>query len=115
MSVLSPPLNLQTHEPPKPKKKDKKKEKGRRRREEAKKKAEKGKEMRNVTGRLYGGVKSGRFLPLRHESRRCVRFPARSLSFSDDYSALGLSPFASKTDVKRAYKRLALKVFAEKP
>ncbi|KAK9167732.1 hypothetical protein Scep_002923 [Stephania cephalantha] len=43
------------------------------------------------------------------KSDRCFRFPARSRPFSDDFSVLGLSPFASKFDVKQAYKRLALK------
>ncbi|RWR90354.1 chaperone protein dnaJ 8, chloroplastic isoform X2 [Cinnamomum micranthum f. kanehirae] len=66
--------------------------------------------MRNFTGRLGGGgMQRGRFLQPRDEPRRCARFPTRSLSFSDEYSVLGLTPFASKTDVKRAYKRLALK------
>ncbi|GAB4844797.1 hypothetical protein Ancab_038184 [Ancistrocladus abbreviatus] len=41
--------------------------------------------------------------------RRCVRFPTRCLSDFSDYAILGLSPFASKSDVKQAYKRLALK------
>ncbi|WOL14265.1 chaperone protein dnaJ 8, chloroplastic isoform X2 [Canna indica] len=41
--------------------------------------------------------------------RRCVRMPARSLPFAGEFAALGLTPFASRSDVKRAYKRLALK------
>ncbi|XP_077231859.1 chaperone DnaJ-domain superfamily protein [Tasmannia lanceolata] len=60
--------------------------------------------MRNGTGRLHG-----RFLSYNPESCRCIRFPARSLSFSHEYSVLGLTPFASKSDIKHAYKRLALK------
>ncbi|GAB2271916.1 hypothetical protein Dimus_006744 [Dionaea muscipula] len=48
--------------------------------------------------------------PANPSSRRCVMFPTRCVSHLNEYySALGLSPFASKSDVKRAYKRLALK------
>ncbi|XP_021748107.1 chaperone protein dnaJ 8, chloroplastic-like [Chenopodium quinoa] len=42
-------------------------------------------------------------------SRRMINFPVKCLSDFNDYAVLGLSPFASKTDVKFAYKRLALK------
>ncbi|PIA47193.1 hypothetical protein AQUCO_01400108v1 [Aquilegia coerulea] len=43
------------------------------------------------------------------KSDRCASFPTRSFPLSDDFAVLGLTPFASKTDVKHAYKRLALK------
>ncbi|KAF6167102.1 hypothetical protein GIB67_041357 [Kingdonia uniflora] len=43
------------------------------------------------------------------ETKRCVRFPTRSLPFSGEYAVLGLTPLASKSDVKQAYRRLALK------
>ncbi|KAI3918383.1 hypothetical protein MKX01_041703, partial [Papaver californicum] len=42
-------------------------------------------------------------------TQRCSRFPIRCLPFSDEFSLLGLTPYASKADVKHAYKRLALK------
>ncbi|MCL7026335.1 hypothetical protein MKW94_019446, partial [Papaver nudicaule] len=42
-------------------------------------------------------------------TQRCLRFPTRSLPYSDEFSLLGLTPYASKADVKHAYKRLALK------
>ncbi|KAI3872163.1 hypothetical protein MKW98_011655 [Papaver atlanticum] len=42
-------------------------------------------------------------------TQRCLRFPTRCLPFSDEFSLLGLTPYASKADVKHAYKRLALK------
>ncbi|XP_058097717.1 chaperone protein dnaJ 8, chloroplastic [Magnolia sinica] len=64
--------------------------------------------MRNGMGRL-GGMQRGRFLTVNPESRRCVRFTAKSLSVSDEFRVLGLTPLASKSDVKHAYKRLALK------
>ncbi|CAA6660160.1 unnamed protein product [Spirodela intermedia] len=43
--------------------------------------------------------------------RRCARLQAlsRSPPYSSEFAVLGLSPFASASDVKRAYKRLALK------
>ncbi|KAF5188307.1 Chaperone dnaj-domain superfamily protein [Thalictrum thalictroides] len=40
---------------------------------------------------------------------RCASFLTRSFPLSDDFAVLGLTPSASKTDVKHAYKRLALK------
>eukprot|EP00262_Sarcandra_glabra_P016180 TRINITY_DN5194_c0_g3_i1.p1 TRINITY_DN5194_c0_g3~~TRINITY_DN5194_c0_g3_i1.p1 ORF type:complete len:137 (-),score=21.93 TRINITY_DN5194_c0_g3_i1:130-540(-) len=63
---------------------------------------------RNVIRRL-GGIRDGHFLSPNSKSLRCVRFPARTLPVSDEYSVLGLTPLSSRTDVKRAYKRLALK------
>ncbi|GKV35233.1 hypothetical protein SLEP1_g43534 [Rubroshorea leprosula] len=42
--------------------------------------------------------------------RRCLRVPVRcSYDLTAQYTVLGLTPLASKSDVKRAYKRLALK------
>ncbi|KAF9608528.1 hypothetical protein IFM89_009894 [Coptis chinensis] len=40
---------------------------------------------------------------------RGISFQTRSLPISDAFAVLGLTPFASKSDVKHAYKRLALK------
>ncbi|XP_042475812.1 chaperone protein DnaJ isoform X1 [Macadamia integrifolia] len=67
--------------------------------------------MRNHgSGGLGGrGMQKLRFLTANPKSSRCVRFPTRSLRFSDEFAVLGLTPFASKADVKQAYKRLALK------
>ncbi|KAJ0241070.1 Chaperone DnaJ-domain superfamily protein [Hirschfeldia incana] len=43
-------------------------------------------------------------------SHRLIRFPARCSSPDlSHYTVLGLTPFASQTEVKRAFKRLALK------
>ncbi|KAK9095893.1 hypothetical protein Sjap_021390 [Stephania japonica] len=60
----------------------------------------------------FGGARRAHnttFWTSNSKSDRCVRFPARSRPFSDEFSVLGLSPFSSKFDVKQAYKRLALK------
>ncbi|KAL9234613.1 hypothetical protein vseg_009467 [Gypsophila vaccaria] len=67
--------------------------------------------MMNGNGGLKGIQKLG-FLSTtttKCSSHRCVRFPTRCLSDFNDYAVLGLTPFASKSDVKFAYKRLALK------
>ncbi|KAK9743281.1 hypothetical protein RND81_03G228800 [Saponaria officinalis] len=68
--------------------------------------------MMNGNGRLKGIQRLG-FLTTTTTTncspRRCVRFPTRCLSDFNDYAVLGLTPFASKSDVKFAYKRLALK------
>lgn len=68
--------------------------------------------MRNGNGGLRGIQKVG-FLSSSSSppSRRGIHFPVKCLSDFNDYAVLGLSPFASKTDVKFAYKRLALKVW----
>ncbi|KAL5704131.1 hypothetical protein ACHQM5_022603 [Ranunculus cassubicifolius] len=45
-----------------------------------------------------------------NKNGRCATFPVRSsMPVSDEFAVLGLTPFASKSDVKHAYKRLALK------
>ncbi|XP_008786496.2 chaperone protein dnaJ 8, chloroplastic isoform X1 [Phoenix dactylifera] len=58
---------------------------------------------------LGNGSAGGGLFSRSPESRRWVRFPARSLPFSGQFATLGLAPSASKSDVKRAYKHLALK------
>ncbi|XP_074263510.1 chaperone protein dnaJ A6, chloroplastic [Silene latifolia] len=69
--------------------------------------------MMNGNGGLFKGFQKGCFLTsngtVMRPSHRCLRFPTRCLSDFNDYAILGLSPFASKYDVKFAYKRLALK------
>nr|XP_019708421.1 dnaJ homolog subfamily B member 12 isoform X3 [Elaeis guineensis] len=64
---------------------------------------------RGIGNGSAGGGGGGGLFSRSPESRRCVRFPARSLPFSGEFATLGLTPSASKSDVKRAYKRLALK------
>ncbi|GAB2217536.1 hypothetical protein Droror1_Dr00000733 [Drosera rotundifolia] len=44
---------------------------------------------------------------VRFPTTRCAAAAAKHVNYH--YAVLGLSPFASKLDVKRAYKRLALK------
>ncbi|AAG51139.1 DnaJ protein, putative [Arabidopsis thaliana] len=46
------------------------------------------------------------------DSRRLIQFPTRCCLSPDlsHYTVLGLTPLASQTEVKRAFKRLALKV-----
>lgn len=47
----------------------------------------------------------------RRHTRRFIRFPTRSSSPDlSHYTVLGLTPLASQAEVKRVYKRLALKV-----
>ncbi|CAL9113425.1 unnamed protein product [Musa textilis] len=63
-----------------------------------------------ATLRGLGNGPMGRFPTARQaKSGRCLRIPARSLPFAGEFAALGLTPLASRCDVKRAYKRLALK------
>ncbi|CAD5182402.1 unnamed protein product [Musa acuminata subsp. malaccensis] len=65
---------------------------------------------RAATPRALGNGPMGRFPAARlANGGRCLRIPARSLPIADEFAALGLTPFASRCDVKRAYKRLALK------
>ncbi|PKA55970.1 Chaperone protein dnaJ 8, chloroplastic [Apostasia shenzhenica] len=57
-----------------------------------------------------GPMRDGAWMPARSpEICHRIRFQARSLPFSSEFAMLGLAPFASKSDVKQAYKRLALK------
>uniref|UniRef100_A0A803M344 J domain-containing protein n=1 Tax=Chenopodium quinoa TaxID=63459 RepID=A0A803M344_CHEQI len=71
--------------------------------------------MRHGNGGLKGIQRVG-FLSSSSppSSRRMINFPVNCLSDFNDYAVLGLSPFASKTDVKFAYKRLALKTLMRK-
>ncbi|XP_020891260.1 uncharacterized protein LOC110231013 isoform X2 [Arabidopsis lyrata subsp. lyrata] len=50
------------------------------------------------------------------DSRRLIRFQTRCCSSPDlsHYTILGLTPLASQTEVKRAFKRLALKCLMQK-
>uniref|UniRef100_A0A1D1ZDG8 Chaperone protein dnaJ 8, chloroplastic n=1 Tax=Anthurium amnicola TaxID=1678845 RepID=A0A1D1ZDG8_9ARAE len=73
-------------------------------------------EMRGLGSRGGGGGglrhHGGGVLPRAPRNpRRSVRLsaPPRSLPCSGEFAVLGLTPFASATDVKHAYKRLALK------
>ncbi|CAL9240369.1 unnamed protein product [Arabidopsis halleri] len=51
------------------------------------------------------------FTTIQTDSRRLIRFQTRCCSSPDlsHYTILGLTPLASQTEVKRAFKRLALK------
>ncbi|GMH00339.1 hypothetical protein Nepgr_002178 [Nepenthes gracilis] len=65
--------------------------------------------MRNGNGGLKGIQKVGFAATTSPNSPQCVRFPTRCSSAINDYAVLGLGPLSSKSDVKRTYKRLALK------
>ncbi|MQM01472.1 hypothetical protein Taro_034227 [Colocasia esculenta] len=74
--------------------------------------------MRGLGSRGGGGGGMGHrgngILPpaRRAPGRRSLRLPAappRSVPYSTEFAVLGLTPFASPSDVKHAYKRLALK------
>ncbi|CAO2835325.1 unnamed protein product [Amaranthus hypochondriacus] len=65
--------------------------------------------MRNGNGGLRSIQRLGYGSPSTTSTRRNIHFPIKCLSDFNDYAVLGLTPFASKTDVKYAYKRLALK------
>ncbi|XP_059631948.1 chaperone protein dnaJ 8, chloroplastic [Cornus florida] len=58
-------------------------------------------------GSLRGTHRLGVIKPT-SSPRRCVRFPTKCLA-NFDYAVLGLTPLASKSDVKNAFRRLALK------
>ncbi|KAL5982935.1 hypothetical protein ACLOJK_017014 [Asimina triloba] len=64
--------------------------------------------MKTGASRL-GAMQTAGFLPLKSESRRCVRFTTKAITVTQQFGVLGLTPWASKSDVKQAYKRLALK------
>lgn len=79
-------------------------------------------EVKLIVGWWSTMIRNGRFIsPTNHPGstfqtdishRRFIRFPTRSSSTDlSHYTVLGLTPLASQAEVKRVYKRLALKVF----